>query len=314
MFGSMIDGQEQRNETLRAEIKQLDKQIEEINNLESAKQKFIARMEIIEKLQRSRPEIVHLFDEIVRTVPEGVYLTGVKQTDKRLKFEGIAQSSTRVSTFMRNIDGSEWLQNPELEVVETKTRPGRRLELHAVRRPGEHRRATKTKRPRSRSTRVASSRRHAMNLIEELRTLDPQRSRPLAAADPHRRRGRVVRRADARAVLLLRLARASSPELDQRAGRRSSSCAASSSNKHAKAVNLEVYKQQLKDIERSFGALLRQLPGKTEVPNLLVDISQTGLGRGPRREAVPARARAEARLLRGAAHQDPPVRQLSRVR
>jgi type IV pilus assembly protein PilN len=104
---------------LRAEIKQLDKQIEEINNLESAKQKFIARMEIIEKLQRSRPEIVHLFDEIVRQLPEGVYLTSVKQQNKRLKFDGVAQSSTRVSTFMRNIDGSEWLKNPELEVVRT---------------------------------------------------------------------------------------------------------------------------------------------------------------------------------------------------
>ena len=84
----------------------LDKQIEEINNLETAKQKFIARMEIIEKLQRSRPEIVHVFDEIVKTLPDGVYLTGVKQTDKKLKFEGVAQSSTRVSSFMRNIDGS----------------------------------------------------------------------------------------------------------------------------------------------------------------------------------------------------------------
>ena len=121
MFGSMIDAQARRNDTLRAEIKQLDKQIEEINNLESSKQKFIARMEIIEKLQRSRPEIVHVFDAIVRTLPDGVYLTGVKQTEKRLKFEGVAQSSTRVSTFMRNIAGSEWLREPELEVVETKS-------------------------------------------------------------------------------------------------------------------------------------------------------------------------------------------------
>ena len=119
MFGSMIDGQERRNEQLRAEIKKLDQQIQEINDLESSKQKFIARMEIIEKLQRSRPEIVHVFDEIVRTLPDGVYLTGVKQTDKKFKFEGVAQSSTRVSSFMRNIDGSEWLRNPELEVVQT---------------------------------------------------------------------------------------------------------------------------------------------------------------------------------------------------
>jgi len=120
MMGSMISGQQHRNETLRSEIKRVDKQIEEINSLESSKQKFIARMEIIEKLQRSRPEIVHVFDAIVRTLPDGTYLTSVKQSDKRLKFEGVAQSSTRVSAFMRNIDSSEWLRNPELEVVESK--------------------------------------------------------------------------------------------------------------------------------------------------------------------------------------------------
>lgn len=120
MFGSLIDGQVQRNDRLQAEIATLDKQIEEINNLEAQKQSFIARMEIIEKLQRSRPEVVHVFDELVRTLPDGAYLTGVKQTDKRLKIDGVAQSSTRVSTLMRNIDGSQWLKNPELEVVETK--------------------------------------------------------------------------------------------------------------------------------------------------------------------------------------------------
>ncbi|MBV8853573.1 MAG: PilN domain-containing protein [Sinobacteraceae bacterium] len=135
MFGSMIDAQEHRNEQLRAEIKHLDKQIEEINDLENSKQKFIARMEIIEKLQRSRPEIVHVFDEIVRTLPDGVYLTGVKQTDKRFQFDGVAQSSTRVSSFMRNIDSSEWLRNPELVVVQTGKEkdkaPGSNFTLYA---------------------------------------------------------------------------------------------------------------------------------------------------------------------------------------
>jgi type IV pilus assembly protein PilN len=124
MYGSMIDQQQHRNEVLRVDIKTLDKQNEEINNLETAKQKFISRMEIIEKLQRSRPEIVHVFDEIVRTLPEGVYLTAIKQSDKKLKFDGIAQSSTRVSSFMRNIDGSQWLRNPELEVVQTSKGSG----------------------------------------------------------------------------------------------------------------------------------------------------------------------------------------------
>jgi type IV pilus assembly protein PilN len=133
LYGSMIEGQEHRNDVLRREIRTLDKQIEEINSLETAKQKFIARMDIIEKLQRSRPEIVHVFDEIVRALPEGVYLTGVKQTEKRLKFDGVAQSSTRVSSFMRNIDGSQWLRNPELQVVQTTkgTGPGSSFTLTA---------------------------------------------------------------------------------------------------------------------------------------------------------------------------------------
>jgi type IV pilus assembly protein PilN len=134
MFDSMISAQERRNQQLRREIKTLDKQIEEINTLETDKQKFIARMEIIEKLQRSRPEIVHVFDEIVKTLPDGVYLTGVKQVGggaKRLKFDGVAQSSTRVSTFMRNIDSSEWLRNPELEVVQTNKGPGSSFSLTA---------------------------------------------------------------------------------------------------------------------------------------------------------------------------------------
>jgi type IV pilus assembly protein PilN len=132
MMGSMIQAQVRRNDQLRTEIKAVDKQIEEINNLENAKQKFIARMKIIEQLQRSRPEIVHVFDEIVRTLPDGVYLTSVKQNAAKLKFEGVAQSSTRVSSFMRNIDGSDWLKNPELEVVQTaKSNPGSSFTLTA---------------------------------------------------------------------------------------------------------------------------------------------------------------------------------------
>jgi len=120
LFSSLIGGQQQRNDRLKKEIAVLDKQIEEINSLEAQKQQFIARMQIIEKLQRSRPEIVHVFDEIVRTLPDGAYLTSLKQTGARLKIDGVAQSSTRVSSFMRNIDASEWLDAPELEVVETK--------------------------------------------------------------------------------------------------------------------------------------------------------------------------------------------------
>jgi len=98
----------------------LDKQIEEINSLEQQKQQFLARMEIIEKLQRSRPEIVHVFDTFVKTIPDGAYLTALTQTDQRFKIQGVAQSSTRVSAFMRALAASEWLKDPELEVVESK--------------------------------------------------------------------------------------------------------------------------------------------------------------------------------------------------
>ena len=76
-------------------------------------------MEIIDQLQKSRPEVVHLFDEMVRKLPEGVYLTGMKQTGSRIEIRGIAQSSTRVSALMRQIDSSDWLSDPEVERVET---------------------------------------------------------------------------------------------------------------------------------------------------------------------------------------------------
>lgn len=120
LFGSLVEAQEARNSRLRVEIKVLDRQIEEINDLESQKQNFISRMQIIEMLQRSRPEVVHLFDELVKVMPDGTYLTSVVQNGTKLKLEGVAQSSTRVSTLMRNIAASQWLRNPELEVVETK--------------------------------------------------------------------------------------------------------------------------------------------------------------------------------------------------
>jgi type IV pilus assembly protein PilN len=117
-----IQHQEERNALLTREIAALDKQIEEINGLDAQKSRLLARMEIIETLQRSRPEIVHLFDEVVRVLPEGVYLTYLKQTGTRFEVRGIAQSSTRVSSFMRNIEASEWLAEPALQIVETRQR------------------------------------------------------------------------------------------------------------------------------------------------------------------------------------------------
>jgi len=120
VFQSQISSQEARNERLRGEIKVLDAQIQEINNLESQKQRFIGRMQVIDKLQRSRSEVVHMFDEVANLVPDGVYLSAFKQTGRRLRFDGVAQSSTRVSTFLRNIDSSQWMKNSSLAGVESK--------------------------------------------------------------------------------------------------------------------------------------------------------------------------------------------------
>jgi type IV pilus assembly protein PilN len=118
VYQSWIDAQLEKNNLLKKEIVLLDSEIADIQDLEARKQRLVARMDIIEKLQRKRPEIVHQFDELVRTVPDGVYLTGIKQNGKKLEIHGVAQSSTRVSTFMRNIDGSTWMDSPELQVVE----------------------------------------------------------------------------------------------------------------------------------------------------------------------------------------------------
>jgi type IV pilus assembly protein PilN len=118
-YGQMIDGQKARNSRLQAEIAELDKSIKEIDGLEAQKARLLARMEIIEQLQRSRPEIVHLFDEVTRQLPEGVYLTGMKQNGSQVEVTGVAQSSTRVSALMRQIDRSEWLTDPDVVKVET---------------------------------------------------------------------------------------------------------------------------------------------------------------------------------------------------
>jgi type IV pilus assembly protein PilN len=119
LYSGWIDSQNEKNALLHKEIVKLDAQIADIQDLENRKQRLVARMEIIERLQRKRPEIVHLFDEMVKTVPEGVYLTAIKQTGNKLEIRGVAQSSTRVSTFMRNIDSSVWMDNPVLMVVES---------------------------------------------------------------------------------------------------------------------------------------------------------------------------------------------------
>lgn len=129
-YSRMIDHQEARNARLEAEIVELEKSIAEIDGLERQKERLLARMEIINQLQRSRPEIVHLFDEITRQMPEGVYLTGMKQNGTLVELTGVAQSSTRVSALMRQVEASEWLTDPGVIKVETtEAGPARQAEF-----------------------------------------------------------------------------------------------------------------------------------------------------------------------------------------
>jgi type IV pilus assembly protein PilN len=116
----MIDGQNKRNTFLDTEIAQLNLKIREIQDLEKTKLGLISRMNVIQQLQESRPGIVHLFDELVNTIPEGVYLDKVSQHGPALTLEGRAQSNARVSAYMRNIDASNWLGGATLQVIEQK--------------------------------------------------------------------------------------------------------------------------------------------------------------------------------------------------
>jgi len=120
-MGAAVDNQKERNQYLNDEIAKLDKQITEILALEEEKRRLKARIDVIEKLELSRPEIVHVFDQLVRTIPDGINLTSVKQTDRKLQLKGLAQSSTRVASYMRNIEASEWLTEPALDILETKS-------------------------------------------------------------------------------------------------------------------------------------------------------------------------------------------------
>jgi type IV pilus assembly protein PilN len=122
----LIENQNQRNQFLDQEIAVLDKKIAKIKELEKTKTALLARMDIIQQLQHSRPQSVHLMDQLVYSLPDGVYLNKISQTGAALTLNGIAQSNARVSAYMRNIDSSDWMTQPKLDVIETKDGERRR--------------------------------------------------------------------------------------------------------------------------------------------------------------------------------------------
>ena len=123
LIHSSIEGlksyQKQRNQILQSEIVVLDKKIIQIKGLEEKKKQLQAKINLIQQLQESRPETVHLFDEIPKITPEGIFLTKFTQVGSELTFEGKSESNARISAFMKAIDQSLWLQKPTLAVIKS---------------------------------------------------------------------------------------------------------------------------------------------------------------------------------------------------
>jgi type IV pilus assembly protein PilN len=124
-YNAQISGQNDRNAYLQQQIAQVDTQIKEIEELDKKKAKLLARKEVIEQLQANRSQMVHLFDQLVRTIPDGVILTSIKQEGDKLTLEGRSQSNARVSTYMRQLESSGWMSKPDLSEIEaTEGDPG----------------------------------------------------------------------------------------------------------------------------------------------------------------------------------------------
>src|SRR5690349_12647497 len=119
-YKGQIEGQQNRNKYLEDQIALVNEQIKEIDELDKKKARLLRRKEVIEQLQASRSQMVHLFDELVRTIPDGLRLNSIKQQGNDLTLDGFAQSNARVSTYMRNLQVSGWMTKPELSIIEVK--------------------------------------------------------------------------------------------------------------------------------------------------------------------------------------------------
>lgn len=117
VIDDMIQHQNRRNALLDKEISAMDQKIKSIQALEKTKAKLLARMEVIQQLQGSRPLVVHLFDELVNTIPDGTHLNKLTQKGSSITMTGAAQSNARVSSYMRNIESSQWITKPNLQVI-----------------------------------------------------------------------------------------------------------------------------------------------------------------------------------------------------
>ena len=129
----LIENQQKRNEYLDKEIKKVEEEIKEIKELQAARAALLARMRVIQQLQLDRTQVVHLFDDLVRKTPEGVYFIGLKQAATTITLSGNAQSNARVSALMRNLDGSDWFASPDLDVINVKPKGNDRISEFTLR-------------------------------------------------------------------------------------------------------------------------------------------------------------------------------------
>tara|TARA_R110002110_G_scaffold205066_7_gene417225 strand:+ start:376205 stop:376774 length:570 start_codon:yes stop_codon:yes gene_type:complete len=124
IVNGQIDSQEARNNYLKSSIKELDKEVAEIRDLEKRRSQLLERMQVIQELQGNRPIIVRVLDQLVRTVPDGVFYTSLSTKGNVISISGIAESNNRVSSLMRRLDASAWLAEPNLDKVKAATRFG----------------------------------------------------------------------------------------------------------------------------------------------------------------------------------------------
>lgn len=124
VYNAWIDNQGNRNAYLQRNIDELNRQVKEIKELEAKRRQLLDRMKVIQDLQGTRPLVVHVFDEMVRTLPDGVFYQGLTRGDKKIEISGVAESNNRVSSLMRQLDKSEWFENPNLTSVQAATEYG----------------------------------------------------------------------------------------------------------------------------------------------------------------------------------------------
>jgi type IV pilus assembly protein PilN len=143
---ALVENQNKRNLFLEQEITKVEEQIKEIAALKKQRSALVARMQVIQQLQLDRTQIVHVFDDLVRKLPDGVYLVSLRQIGQNLTLVGIAQSNARISALMRNLDSSDWFTNPDLDVINVSAKGNTRVSQFTLR-VNQQNKLTKTKEP-----------------------------------------------------------------------------------------------------------------------------------------------------------------------